>query len=214
MTNSSAPELTHYFKIRIPILIELGFKEKRLHALEKFIHFLWQSNEELNLISRKMTVAEFIDNHVIDCLLPLKYFPEEVKMVADFGTGGGLPGIIYAIQFPEIQFCLFEKSAKKQEFLNKCKMITSNISIAGEIPSYLMDVDLITARGFKPIDVILDMSRDSYLKNKKYFLLKARLERINEENLLAQKKFKNLNIKIQPLSSPVLDVERHVVLIN
>ncbi len=41
-----------------------------------------------------MTFEELIDNHIIDCLLPLKYFPQDIKTAADFGTGGGLPAAI------------------------------------------------------------------------------------------------------------------------
>lgn len=206
--------LTESFQRRIPLFIKLGFREDALVKLKKYIFLLWETNEELNLISRKMTSDELIDNHVIDCLLPLAQFPTDIKTVADFGTGGGLPGIIYAIQFPKIKFRLFEKSGKKQEFLEKCKSFAPNISVEGEIPSYLVDVDVIMARGFKPIDVILEMSRSAYQKKIKYFLLKARLEKINEEVVLAKKKFKDLKLAIEPLKSPVLDVERHVVKIN
>src|SRR5687768_13407641 len=102
-----------YFEKRIPLMLELGFDKSKLEVLRKFIDFLWESNEILNLISRKMTFEELIDNHLIDCLLPLKKFPTGIKTVADFGTGGGLPGIVYAIQFPEIKFDLYEKSNLK-----------------------------------------------------------------------------------------------------
>lgn len=214
MTGTMTISLADYFQKRINLFVELGFGQEKLPALRSYIELLWKTNEELNLVSRKMTIEEFIDNHIIDCLLPLKKFPEDVKTVADFGTGGGLPAIIYAIQFPRINFRLFEKSAKKQEFLNNCKAITPNIFVEGEIPSHLMGVDLIMARGFKPIDVILEMSRDAYQKNVRYFLLKARLEKIEEEMNLAKKKFKKITAVIEPLQSPVLDVERHLVTIN
>ncbi|MGZ3769751.1 MAG: 16S rRNA (guanine(527)-N(7))-methyltransferase RsmG [Bdellovibrio sp.] len=182
--------------------------------LKAYIDLLWAENEELNLISRKMTYEELIDNHVIDCLLPLKKFPFPVKEVADFGSGGGLPGVIYAIQFPDIKFHLYEKSPKKQEFLEKCrKAVAPNLSVHGEIPKVLKDIDLVTARGFKPIDVILEVSRDYYKNHGKYFLLKARREKIDEEVVLAQKKFKDLKVTVEKIESPVLDVERHLVLI-
>ncbi len=203
-----------YFQSRIPIFISLGFREAALPKLQAFVDLLWSANEDLNLISRKMSYAELIDNHVIDCLLPLKHFPSHVKIAADFGTGGGLPGIIYAIQFPQIQFELFEKSIKKQEFLNSCKVIIKNFKVHGEIPLKLKDVDLIIARGFKAIDVILDISREYFHSKGKYFLLKARAEKIEVELELATKKFKLLTANKISLTSPVLDVERHLILIN
>lgn len=202
-----------YFETRIPLILELGFKEAALPKLKAYLDLLWSANEELNLISRKMTYEELIDNHVIDCLLPLKKFPQGVKVAADFGSGGGLPGVMYAIQFPEIEYHLYEKSVLKQEFLNRCKAIAPNLHIHGEIPQKLEKTDVVTSRAFKPLDVILDMSRLYYGQGGKYFLLKGRLEKINEEIALSKKKFKDLNVKVEVLKSPILDVERHIVLI-
>lgn len=202
-----------HFEKRIPLILELGFREEAMGALKAYIDLLWSANEELNLVSRKMTFEELIDNHVIDCLLPLKMFPPNIKEAADFGSGGGLPGVIYALQFPQIHFHLYEKSVLKQEFLKRCKSLAPNLEIHGEIPLDLKNTDLVTARGFKPIDVILDVSRNYHNKGGKYFLLKARKEKIDEEILLAKKKFKNLKYELTPLKSPVLEVERHLVLI-
>jgi 16S rRNA (guanine527-N7)-methyltransferase len=202
-----------HFEKRIPVILELGFNKAALPKLKDFIDFLWESNEILNLISRKMTFEELIDNHLIDCLLPLKFFPDNLANVADFGTGGGLPGVIYALQFPTTRFHLFEKSNLKRDFLGRCLRFTSNLDFHSEIPRQLENIDLVMARAFKPIDVILDMSRSYYENGGKYFLYKARLEKIEEELLLAKKQFKDLEVKIEPIQSPVLEVERHLVLI-
>ena len=196
------------------ILINLGAPPSTHRALGEYLRLLWASNEDMNLISRQMTEKELIENHLIDCLLPVRHFPLAVKQVADFGSGGGLPGVIYAILFPETEFHLFEKSPKKQGFLNSCRKIAPNIQIHGEIPLDLKGVDLITARAFKPIDVILQISQSYFKKNGKYFLLKARREKIDEELNDSKKKLKTLNFEIKPLKSPLLDVERHLVLIN
>lgn len=202
------------FEKRIPLILELGFRVEALPQLKSYIDLLWSANEELNLISRKMTFEELIDNHVIDCLLPLKLFPENVKTVADFGSGGGLPGVIYAIQFPQLQFHLFEKSKLKQEFLKRCQTLAPNLVVQADIPIELKKIDLVTARAFKPIDVILDMSRKYYENKGRYFLLKGRQEKINDEVTLARRKFKTLQVNLTPLNSPIMDVERHLVLIR
>lgn len=200
-----------HFETRIPIFKDLGFRENAITKLKEYVDLLWSANEEMNLFSRKMAFEELIDNHVIDCMLPLKKFPAEIVAAADFGSGGGLPGIIFALQFPEIRFHLFEKSKLKQKFLNACAEIAPNIKVQAEVPVHLKSIDLVTARAFKPVDVILDVSRSYYEKGGKYFLLKARREKIDEELLLARKKFKNLKVEIEPLTSPVLVVERHLV---
>lgn len=206
--------LVAYFDLRVSIMLELGYRQDGIETLKKYVELLWASNEELNLFSRKMTVEELVDNHVIDCLLPLKQFPQNLKYAADLGSGGGLPGVIYAIQFPDTRYILFEKSVLKQNFLNKCKAFAPNLVVQGEIPHDLDKVQIVTARAFKPIDVILDITRAYHAKNGKYFLLKGRQEKIDEEFQLAKKKFKDLKFESMPLKSPVMDVERHLVLIN
>jgi 16S rRNA (guanine527-N7)-methyltransferase len=182
--------------------------------MKAYLDLLWQANQALNLISRKMTYAELIDNHVVDCLLPLKHFPaEKVKAVADFGTGGGLPGVLYALNYPDKNFHLYEKSPKKREFLTECQRLFPNINIHAEIPTGKFSADLVVARAFKPIETILDLSRHYYLAGGKYFLLKGRNDKIQEELTLAKKKFPKLEASVVALSSPVLNVERHLVLI-
>ena len=203
-----------YFETRTPVFLELGFNEKSLPALKSYVDLLWGANEQLNLMSRKMSFEDLIDNHVIDSMLTLSHFPTDVKVVADFGSGGGLPAVIFAIQFPQLQFRLYEKSPLKQDFLKRCRKFAPNIEIIGDIPIKLPGIDLITARGFKPLDVILDMSREFYKSHHRYFLLKARREKIDEELLLARKKFSDLKVSILPLKSPVLDVERHLLMIS
>jgi 16S rRNA (guanine527-N7)-methyltransferase len=200
-----------YFEKRIPIFLELGFRGDRLKQLKAYIDLLWAANEELNLISRKMTFEELIDNHLVDCLLPLKHFPQNIRIAADLGAGGGLPGVVYALQFPDVEYHLFEKSVKKRDFLKRCVELAPNLRIYGEIPSVINNLDLITARAFKPLDVILELTRDYYKKGGKYFLLKARREKIDEEIAAARKRFKDLAPEIVPLTSPVLDVERHLL---
>lgn len=202
-----------HFEKRIPLFLELGFREDGLPQLKAYIDLLWAANEDLNLISRKMTYEELIDNHLVDCLLPIKKFPKNLKSVADFGSGGGLPGVLYAIQFPKTTFHLFEKSNKKQDFLKRCKAMAPNLEVHGDIPHNLQNIDMVTARAFKPIEVILDISRMYYKNGGKYFLLKGRLEKINEEIALSKKKFKDAKFEIEKLQSPLLEVERHLVLI-
>lgn len=198
---------------RIEVIRSFGFREDGLDLLGRYLEFLWQANKELNLFSRKMLATELVDNHLIDCLLPLPCFPKASKVVADLGSGGGLPAVVYAIQFPEIKFHLFEKSPNKRKFLSHCRALAPNIEVFADIPKDLGGVDLVTARAFKPIDVILNMTRDYYSSDGRYFLLKGRKEKIAEELGLAKKQFKNLAAQVQELHSPVMNVERHLVLL-
>jgi 16S rRNA (guanine527-N7)-methyltransferase len=206
-----------HFEKRTAEFLKLGLNREALPKLKAYLDLLWAANQELNLVSRKMGFEELIDNHVIDCLLPLAQFPTGLRSVADFGSGSGLPAVLYAIQFPNTKFYLFEKSTLKQNFLSSCQVIAPNLFIAGEIKSELPAVEVVTARAFKPLDVILEMSCRYFESGGKYFLLKGRREKIDQELSDAQKKFPHLksrDIRIEMLHSPVLEVERHLVCIG
>jgi 16S rRNA (guanine527-N7)-methyltransferase len=209
----------NYFDSRTPIMLSLGVESTLIPTIKSYVERLQAANQELNLVSRKMTTEELIDNHVIDCLLALRKFrsftsANEKTRIADFGSGGGLPGILFAILNPHFKFTLFEKSPRKQEFLANLKDLAPNVSIGGEIGPDLKEIDLVMARAFKPLDVILDMSRTYYKNSGRYILLKGRREKIDEEVMLAKKKFKDLKISIEKIESPVLNVERNIVTIG
>ncbi|MFN7455119.1 MAG: 16S rRNA (guanine(527)-N(7))-methyltransferase RsmG [Pseudobdellovibrionaceae bacterium] len=196
-------------------IFDLGFPENQWAGLVKYLEILSQKNEELNLVSRQMTMKELIENHVIDCLLPLKMFPQGINICADLGTGGGFPGVIYALAKPEIRFHFYEKSPLKQKYLtNLISGLNLSAEVRGEVESHLSQADLVIARGFKPVDVILQMTSEFQKSKGKYFLLKGRLEKIQEECAQATQKNKSLKVVIEPLKSPVLDVERHLVVVG
>jgi 16S rRNA (guanine527-N7)-methyltransferase len=195
-------------------ILELGFNSSELESLEKFIDFLWSENQKLNLVSRQLTYQDLIENHLIDCLLPLKYFPQDIESFADFGSGGGLPGVVYAIHFSGARALLYEKSPLKQEFLNRCKVMAPNLEVGGEIPRELPRLDLVMSRAFKSADVILRISRKYFENGGVYYLFKARRDKIDEDLQDTRKHFKDLKFELIPLKSPVLDVERHLLVLQ
>lgn len=84
---------------------------------------LLEVNQRINLVSRKMAAGEFEERHLLHCLaLTLHKLPDRAKVV-DWGTGGGLPGLILAICFPNVEFHLVDSTTKKinavQEMANQ-----------------------------------------------------------------------------------------------
>lgn len=199
---------------RKDLILNFGVNENQLSILNEFLINLIQSNEELNLVSRQLTMKDLVENHLIDCLLAYPHLPQNLNRVADFGSGGGFPGVLYACLRPHTEFQLYEKSPKKQLYLKSCQKFAPNLKIQGEIPKNFGNVDLVTARAFKPINVILEMSHQYFLNGGKYFLLKGRSEKISEELNDCKKFSKNLDCQISKLNSPLLDVERHLVTIH
>lgn len=77
---------------------------------------LLEWNSKINLISRK---SNSIEEHVLNSIFFLtKYKLDNVKSIADIGTGGGFPGIPLKILFPELNVLLVDSIHKKVNVLN------------------------------------------------------------------------------------------------
>lgn len=70
-------------------------------------------NERINLISRK-DAENLEEHHLLHALTMTKVLrPAAGATFADLGTGGGFPGLVLAIVYPECRFTLVDSVAKK-----------------------------------------------------------------------------------------------------
>lgn len=189
--------------------VKLQIDDAKRENLCVFLEFLWEANTALNLVSRKMTPEALVTDHLLDSLIGLPHFPE-VGKIADLGTGGGFPAIPLAICFPDTHFYLYEKSPLKRKYLLALEEIAPNITIRGVLdPNGAFEkVDIVTARGFKPIKDILRFTEEHRQRKGRYILYKARRAKIDEE-LAAAKDFKAKIIKLDPYGDAE---ERHLVM--
>ena len=87
--------------------------DSQWRVLEKWADLLLNYNQEINLISRKQTDLLW-EKQILHCLslLICREIPQGIE-VCDFGTGGGLPGIILAIVRPDLYLTLVDSRQKK-----------------------------------------------------------------------------------------------------
>lgn len=84
-----------------------------LARLSHLITLVRTWNERVNLVSRK-DVDALEEHHLLHSLLATRVFhPAPGARVADFGTGGGFPGLPLAIIHPDAHFTLVDSIAKK-----------------------------------------------------------------------------------------------------
>jgi len=84
-------------------------------------------NEYVNLIESNNRIAGLLaqgeikniwERHILDSMsLLLFHHIEDNRKILDFGSGGGLPGIVLAILYPKCKFILAESMSKKATFL-------------------------------------------------------------------------------------------------
>lgn len=92
----------------------LTIEGKKLDLLKSYVELLLEWNEKVNLISRKET--DIWGKHILHCISPLfKLEIEPESYILDLGTGGGLPGIPWAILNNKAKFVLLDGTRKKIE---------------------------------------------------------------------------------------------------
>ena len=87
--------------------------EPTWQALETWAVLLREWNKKVNLVSRK-DIEHLEERHLAHCLAITNHLKlKNGARILDVGTGGGLPGIIMAICYPQAQFLLIDSIGKK-----------------------------------------------------------------------------------------------------
>lgn len=96
------------------------------------------------------------DRHLVNCAVVAELLPE-TGVLADIGSGAGLPGIVLALLRPAMDVILVESMLRRCEFLNEAVTalglahVTVIRARAGE-PGVGVSADYATARAVAPLD--------------------------------------------------------------
>lgn len=95
----------------------------RKEKIRTYAQRLLDWNTRINLVSRADPAKTILHNLVFSAqfIKALSGAEMQTGKIADFGTGGGFPGIPLAIFFPEIKIDLIDSVRKKILVLNKIK---------------------------------------------------------------------------------------------
>ncbi len=117
----------------------------------------WTS--KINLIARKDSTDEAIwQRHIVDSLQLLPLIPVNVIRVIDLGSGAGLPGMVIAIERPDLHVTMIEADRRKAAFLQT--MVATLGLNATVLPerietARIARAELITARALAPLPDLL-----------------------------------------------------------
>ncbi len=128
---------------------------------KEYNDLLIEWNEKINLVSRKK-------NNILDLIEDSKLFFEAIEFtpgvkILDIGTGGGIPGIVIAINHPEAELTLVDSIQKKINVVNdiikrmKLDNVTAYCSRVEELPDkYKNYFDYVAARS---VTVLQDLCK-------------------------------------------------------
>ena len=139
------------------------------HQVESFAQLaemLVEANSQFNL-TRIIQPEDVMRRHFLDSLTTLPHIRasgDSSMLVADVGTGGGLPGLALAIVRPAWRFVLIESITKKARFVEQAAATLglTNVEVLAERAEVLAQgrlrdtFDIVVARAVAPTGVLLE----------------------------------------------------------
>ena len=168
-------------------------------SLVKYENYLIKSNKTLNLIG-KSTINEIWLRHFLDSSQVIDFIDKNTSSLIDLGSGAGFPGLIIAILAKDrkirLKVKLIEKSTKKASFLreivNYLNLNVEVLNINALTHAKKLEADLIVARAFKPLKIILQFLDKNTENWKKVFLF---LGKTGQDELLQASKSWDIKYK-------------------
>ncbi len=154
----------------------LNVSRETFPDLEEFRQIIIEKNKDINLISKQSEIIAR-ERHIIDSAQIIDLINLNRSICTDVGSGSGLPGIVLAIimkhKKSDMKFVLYEKSFHKSNFL---KDVSSKFDLNVEVlqkdifGEKNLQSDIIVARAFKPLPVILNLIHNNFKSFKEVIL--------------------------------------------
>lgn len=134
---------------------DLPHREAVITHSARHLELIVETNQQFNL-TRILNPREAAIKHVLDSVLPWRYFTES-RHILDAGTGAGFPGIALALVLPGTHFTLAESTGKKARFVadTVAALGLANVTVENARAEELLRTlhpDTITGRALAPLD--------------------------------------------------------------
>ncbi|MCR8921977.1 16S rRNA (guanine(527)-N(7))-methyltransferase RsmG [Dasania sp. GY-MA-18] len=190
----------------------LTLDEKVMAQLLAYHQLLIKWNKAYNLTAIRDPL-EMVSRHLLDSLSIATLI--RGQRFIDVGTGGGLPGIVLAILYPERSFDLLDSNGKKTRFLFQVKteLKLANVAVhhcrvESHHPEQLYDGVL--SRAFATLEDMVQGSQQLLADDGRFYAMKGVYP--TEELSAVQKTYKV--DACHPLDVPHSDGQRHLVVMS
>ncbi|MFZ6655036.1 16S rRNA (guanine(527)-N(7))-methyltransferase RsmG [Undibacterium sp. TJN19] len=191
----------------------LDISDAQLEQMLAYLTLLSKWNSVYNLTAIR-DPKEMVKQHLLDSLSAAPAF-KEAKNVLDVGAGGGLPGMMLAITYPQLKVAMIDTVSKKTAFLNQAKteLGLKNVTVhTGRVEALQVKdkFDVITSRAFSDLSNFINWSGHLLAEDGQFIAMKGVAPNQEIDSMPAGWQVE----KLQPLTVPGLQAERHLVFIK
>lgn len=193
--------------------LQLELNDEQVEKLLDYLALLNKWNSVYNLTSVRDPM-QMVTLHLLDSLAAVPAFKGAAN-VLDVGAGGGLPGMVLAISRPDMKVSMIDTVHKKTAFLNqvKAELGLANVTVYTKRVEQLevkTKFDVITSRAFADLSDFVNWSGHLLQEGGRFIALKGTAPEDERERLPEPWKVQ----KLEPLTVPGLEAERHLVFIE
>lgn len=175
--------------------------ESKLRIYEELL-IKWQ--KAINIVAPS-TIPDVWNRHIIDSVQVSSLIPENTKVYADLGCGGGFPGLVVALMTPALEVHLVESDERKCQFMRTVIRETGaeNVrvhTIRIEESYDEFTPDLLSARALAALPKLLTLCQPWVIKNPDVRMIFMKGQRAEEEIGDAKKSFDFTYDKIESLT--------------
>lgn len=173
----------------------------------RYFQLIEEYNQVMNLTGIDDLYGVYL-KHYYDSLTICELIDDNIKTVADLGSGAGFPGIVLAIYYPEKHFSLIEPLTKRCKFLQVVvdELGLKNVKILNERAEDIsQQYDMLTSRAVSRLNILLELSIPLVKVDGVFIALKG--AQANAEIAQAQNALKKLDANIELVSDITLPFE-------
>lgn len=133
-------------------------------ALQAYEALVRRWNSAINLVS-KGSLQDFWARHIVDSAQIFTLCPPSATRWADFGSGGGFPGLVVALlardSMPDLRVTLVESDLRKATFLRQA---VQTLGLEADVRSQRIEslpplaADVVSARALAPLSDLLEFA--------------------------------------------------------
>ncbi len=171
----------------------------------------WNSTYNLTAVRNPQAMLTY---HLLDSLAVVPYL-SKARNLLDVGSGGGLPGLVLSIVYPEMKVSMIDIVHKKTAFLNQVKIELGldNVTVyTGRVEELEVEepFDGIISRAFASLNDFVGLSSHLLSENGLFYAMKGLIPEDEISNLESGWIVK----RIEALKVPQLDAQRHLLFID